>query len=63
MHITHNTILHSPSKDATRLELHKEYIAKEQLPIFVLPLAVRFHFDEGPAFDTLVRDYMLNFQH
>lgn len=57
----HKAII-TTEKDATRLELHRDYIAKERLPIFVLPLAVRFHFDEGPAFDTLVRDYLLEFQ-
>ncbi|MTB53342.1 tetraacyldisaccharide 4'-kinase [Lewinella sp. W8] len=49
-------------KDATRLELHRSFIQKERLPIFVLPLAVRFHFDQGPEFDTLVRDFLLNFK-
>jgi tetraacyldisaccharide 4'-kinase len=49
-------------KDATRLELHREFIQKERLPIFVLPLAVRFHFEEGVEFDTLIRDFMLNFR-
>jgi len=56
----HKAII-TTEKDATRLELHREYITKEQLPIFVLPLAVRFHFEEGPDFDTLVRDYLLTF--
>ncbi|NJC27091.1 tetraacyldisaccharide 4'-kinase [Neolewinella antarctica] len=49
-------------KDATRLELHEAFIAEEKLPIFVLPLAVRFHFGEGPDFDRLVRDYLLEFK-
>lgn len=49
-------------KDATRLELHREYIRQERLPIFVLPLAVRFHFEQGAEFDTLIRDFMLNFR-
>lgn len=57
----HKAII-TTEKDATRLELHREYIAKERLPVFVLPLAVRFHFGEGPAFDTLIRDYMLEFK-
>jgi len=57
----HKAII-TTEKDAMRLELHRNYIAKEKLPIFVLPLAVRFHFDEGPDFDTLVRDYMLTFK-
>ena len=48
-------------KDATRLEPHLAYIREQQLPVFVLPLAVRFHFDEGPQFDALVRDYLLSF--
>lgn len=48
-------------KDAMRLELHREFIASEKLPIFVLPLAVRFHFGEGAVFDALVRDYLLEF--
>lgn len=49
-------------KDATRLELHRDFIREKQLPIFVLPLAVRFHFGEESEFDTLVRDFMLNFR-
>ncbi|WP_273446447.1 tetraacyldisaccharide 4'-kinase [Neolewinella agarilytica] len=57
----HKAII-TTEKDAMRLELHRQYIAKEKLPIFVLPLAVRFHFEEGPDFDTLVRDYLLEFK-
>ena len=49
-------------KDATRLELHRDFIAREQLPVFVLPLAVQFHFGEGPEFDALVRNYLLSFE-
>ena len=57
----HKAII-TTEKDATRLLLHREFIQEEKLPVFVLPLAVRFHFGEGPAFDTLVRDYLLEFQ-
>lgn len=57
----HKAII-TTEKDATRLELHHEFIANERLPVFVLPLAVRFHFGEGPDFDTLVRDYLLTFK-
>ncbi|MEL6274991.1 MAG: tetraacyldisaccharide 4'-kinase, partial [Bacteroidota bacterium] len=49
-------------KDATRLELHRDFIREKRLPIFVLPLAVRFHFEEGEEFDALVREFMLNFR-
>lgn len=49
-------------KDATRLELHRDFIREQRLPVFVLPLAVQFHFEEGEAFDTMIRDFMLNFR-
>ncbi|CAH1001642.1 Tetraacyldisaccharide 4'-kinase [Neolewinella maritima] len=49
-------------KDAMRLDVHRDYIAEEKLPVFVLPLEVRFHFDEGPVFDQLVRDYLQGFE-
>ena len=49
-------------KDATRLELHRGFIAAERLPVFVLPVAVRFHFGEGEVFDGLVREFLLGFE-
>ncbi|MDN3634414.1 tetraacyldisaccharide 4'-kinase [Neolewinella lacunae] len=57
----HKAII-TTEKDAMRLELHKAFIAQERLPVFVLPLAVRFHFGEGPEFDVLVRDFLLEFK-
>ncbi|OAV43778.1 tetraacyldisaccharide 4'-kinase [Lewinella sp. 4G2] len=57
----HKAII-TTEKDATRLELHRDFIRDERLPIFVLPLAVRFHFGEGPEFDRIVRDYLLQFK-
>ncbi len=55
-------VIITTEKDAMRLELHREFLIKERLPIFVLPTEVRFHFDEGPQFDELVRQYLLNFK-
>ena len=57
----HKAII-TTEKDAMRLELHRPFIQSERLPVFVLPVEVRFHFDEGPAFDTIVRDYLLQFK-
>ncbi len=48
-------------KDAMRLELHAEYLIENQVPIFALPVEVKFHFDEGAIFDQLIKDYLLNF--
>lgn len=49
-------------KDATRLEAHRAFIQEKRLPLFALPVRVRFLFDEGPAFDQLTREYLLNFK-
>lgn len=49
-------------KDAMRLELHREYILKNQLPVFAIPVEVRFLFDQTEEFNELVKDYLLNFQ-
>ena len=57
----HRAII-TTEKDATRLEAHREWIDAEKLPIFVLPVAVKFHFGEGEAFDGLVREYLQNFR-
>lgn len=55
-------VIITTEKDAMRLELHRDFLIKERLPIFVLPLEVRFHFDEGDAFNELVKDFLLNFK-
>jgi tetraacyldisaccharide 4'-kinase len=49
-------------KDAMRLEMHKSFLAENQLPVFVIPVEVRFHFGEGEEFDRLVKDFLLNFK-
>lgn len=57
----HRIIL-STEKDATRLALHGEWIQQQQLPVFILPVAVSFLFDEGPAFDEMIRTSLLDFK-
>lgn len=57
----HRAII-TTEKDATRLLQHREYLAEERLPVFVLPAEVNFHFGEGGVFDDLVREYLQSFQ-
>ena len=57
----HRAII-TTEKDATRLLAFREFIAAERLPVFVLPVEVRFHFGEGARFDERVRDYLLGFR-
>jgi tetraacyldisaccharide 4'-kinase len=55
-------VIITTEKDAMRLELHRDFLIKERLPIFVLPTEVQFHFGEGPQFDEIIRQYLLNFK-
>ena len=55
-------IILTTEKDAMRLELHQEFIKENQLPIFALPVEVKFHFDHGEQFDQVVKDFLLNFK-
>jgi tetraacyldisaccharide 4'-kinase len=49
-------------KDAMRLQLHHPYIKDNQLPVFALPVQVRFHFSEGEQFDEDIQQFLLNFK-
>lgn len=55
-------IIITTEKDAMRLEEHRQYLVEHQLPIFSLPVEVKFHFEEGEDFDEGVRNYLLNFR-
>lgn len=57
-----NKIILTTEKDAVRMELHREFLTESNIPVFVLPVRVAFHFGEGLAFDQLVKDYLLNFR-
>ncbi|MEO1515996.1 MAG: tetraacyldisaccharide 4'-kinase [Bacteroidota bacterium] len=49
-------------KDAMRLELHRDFLTQQRLPIFVLPVQVAFHSEDRDAFDQSIRDSLLNFK-
>lgn len=55
-------IILTTEKDAMRMELHREFLIAERLPIFALPIQVQFHFNEGPVFDEGIKDFLLNFK-
>jgi tetraacyldisaccharide 4'-kinase len=55
-------VILTTEKDATRLELHREFILDNQLDIFVLPIEVKFLFDEGLHFDNMIKNRLLNFK-
>ena len=55
-------IIITTEKDAMRLELHRQFLIENQLPIMVLPVEVSFLFNENGAFDDIVKEFMLNFK-
>jgi len=49
-------------KDAMRLEMHKKFIMEKNLPIFVLPVQVKFLFNESQPFDNDIKRFLLDYK-
>ena len=45
-----------------RLELHKESLKANNVPVFILPVKVRFHDSDGSDFDNMVKSFLLDFK-
>ena len=56
------TIILTTEKDAIRLELQKQFIIRNKLPIFALPVVVDFLFDSKESFDRSIKDFLLNYK-
>lgn len=56
-----DAIIVTTEKDATRLDLFRKFLIEEKLPIYVLPIQVRFHFNQAEEFNKLVKDFFLQF--
>lgn len=57
-----NKIILTTEKDAMRLDMHRKFILDNKLPVFVLPVAVDFLFDQKYEFDELIKLFLLNFK-
>jgi tetraacyldisaccharide 4'-kinase len=55
-------IIVTTEKDAMRLELHRKLILENKLRMFVLPIGVVFHFEEGEQFQEEVKEFLLDFK-
>ncbi len=49
-------------KDSVRLELHRAFLMRHRIPIFVLPIEVEFLFNKGPVFDMVIKEFLINFK-
>lgn len=57
-----NNIILTTEKDAMRLDQHRSLLQQLRLPVFILPVAVQFLGDHGPAFDNAIKSWLLNFK-
>lgn len=55
-------IIITTEKDATRLELHRDFFLQNNLPLYVLPIEVVFCDDDEAAFQKAVKDFMVGFK-
>lgn len=61
MDMTHKFIL-TTEKDAIRLDKHREFLIENRIPVFVLPLRVRFLFGEEQDFNDMIQNRLLEFK-
>ena len=57
-----NTLFLTTEKDAMRLALHKDFLLKNNIPLFVLPVEVDFLNDQGLIFDETIKQFLSNFK-
>lgn len=57
-----SNIVLTTEKDAMRLQLHREKLAENKLPVYILPVKVRFHFEGGHEFEKTIKDFLLDFR-
>jgi len=55
-------VILTTEKDAMRLELHRQFLVENKIPIMVLPVEVSFLFGEGGRFNDLIKNFLLNFK-
>ncbi len=49
-------------KDAMRFGLHRQWLVDHKIPMLVLPVEVYFHFGEGEAFNSSIKQFLLDFK-
>ncbi len=55
-------VIITTEKDAMRLAEHHQFLSESKLPVFVLPIEVAFHDEDGAEFNEYVKNYLLKFK-
>jgi len=59
---TRQRIILTTEKDAMRLDSHRDLLQRLSLPIYILPVAVQFLEEDAGTFDSVVKEWLLNFK-
>lgn len=59
---TKRKLIITTEKDAMRLDLHRKKLSELNIPIFVLPMQVKFHGEDQDRFDHDIKDFLLKFK-
>ena len=58
-----NKLILTTEKDAVRMQVHQDFLEKQRLPLFALPIEVEFLVEpDGRSFDDYVREQLLSFR-
>ncbi len=57
-----NKVIITTEKDAARLQIHRDYIIENKLPMFVLPVEVHFLLNEEERFKDIIAQKLLEFK-
>lgn len=61
-HSNERKLILTTEKDAMRLEIHKETLRANNIPVYILPAKVKFHFGEKDIFEDDIRKFLLDFE-
>lgn len=57
-----NCVVITTEKDAMRLQLHQQKLEEMNISIYILPVKVKFHFEDENKFQSEIKDHLLSFE-
>jgi len=57
-----NAIILTTEKDAMRLDVHRQFLLQQNLPIYILPVTVEFLGENRQDFEGSIKEWLLNFK-
>ena len=57
-----NAIILTTEKDAMRLDVHRQFLLQQNLPVYILPVTVEFLGENQQSFEGSIKEWLLNFK-